>query len=411
LVVALRHNAGRTDSAHTMPVSNPFANVRIAVVHDWIDTWRGGENVLAEVLAIVPHAELYALVDFLPEHLRPRLLGKRAHTTFLQRLPGARRYFRALLPLFPRAIAGLDLSAFDVIVSISHAVAKGVRTRPDQLHVCYCLTPMRYAWGLRETYLTSAGASTGWRRPIADRILDRLRAWDASRSSDVTCFLAISLYVAERIRRCYARDAQVVYPPVDTDFFTTLAAVRTERSYVTASHWVPYKRLDLIVEAFRATPERRLMVLGGGPDTGKARLGAPPNVRFLGSVSREVLRDALRAARAFIFAADEDFGIAPLEAQACGTPVIAFARGGTLETIRGLDASAPTGVFFRDQSAASIRDAVDAFEASAERVTEQSCRANALRFAPDVFRESFVRCLAAAIDEFRSGHRGEAERC
>lgn len=409
--MALRHKAGRTDSAHTMPVSNPFANVRIAVVHDWLDTWRGGENVLAEVLAIVPHAELYALVDFLPERLRPRLLGKHAHATFLQHLPGARQYFRVLLPLFPRAISGLDLSAFDVIISISHAVAKGVRTRPDQLHVCYCLTPMRYAWDLRGTYLASAGASTGWRRALADRVLDRVRAWDVSRSSDVTCFLAISRYVAERVRRSYARDARVVYPPVDVDFFTPLATTTRERSYVTASHWVPYKRLDIIVEAFRATPQRRLIVLGGGSDLGKARVGAPSNVRFLGSVSREVLRDELRSARAFIFAAEEDFGIAPLEAQACGTAVIAFAGGGALETIRGLDAVAPTGVFFRDQSVPSIHEALDVLEASGDRITAQSCRANALRFAPDVFRESFVHYLAAAIDDSRAGQRVEAQRC
>jgi hypothetical protein len=388
-----------------MPFNNPFANARIAVVHDWLDTWRGGENVLAEVLAIVPGADLYALVDFLPERLRPRLLGKRARTSFVQRLPGARRYFRALLPLFPRAIEGLDLSSFEVIISISHAVAKGVRTRPDQLHLCYCLTPMRYAWDLRETYLSAAGASTGPRRALADRVLGRLRAWDVARSGDVTRFLAISRYVAGRVQRCYAREAHVVYPPVDVDFFTPLAATRTERSYVTASHWVPYKRLELIVEAFHATPQRRLIVLGGGPELDRARMVTPPNVRFLGSVPPEVLRDELRAARAFIFAAEEDFGIAPLEAQACGTAVIAFAAGAALETIRGLDAAEPTGVFFHDQSAASINVALDSFEVSADRITAQSCRANALRFAPEVFRESFARQLAIAVDDFRAGRR------
>ena len=399
------------ESAHTMPASNPFANIRIAIVHDWLDTWRGGENVLAEVLAMAPHAELYALVDFLPSALRPRLRGKLVHTSFLQRLPAARRSFRKLLPFFPRAIASLDLSTFDVVISISHAVAKGARTRPDQLHLCYCLTPMRYAWDLRETYLASAGASGGWRRALADRVLDRLRAWDVARSSEVTRFLAISRYVADRVRRCYGRDADVVYPPVDVDFFSPPVAAATERSYVTASHWVPYKRLDLIVDAFRDTPQRRLIVAGGGPELGKVRAGAPSNVRFLGAVSREVLRDTLRAARAFIFAAEEDFGIAPLEAQACGTPVIAFAGGAVLETVRGLDTAEPTGVFFSDQSVASIHDAVATFEASEDRVTAKSCRENALRFAADVFRERFADYVAVALDDFRASRQGKPRAC
>jgi glycosyltransferase involved in cell wall biosynthesis len=270
---------------------------------------------------------------------------------------------------------------------------------------------MRYAWDLRETYLASAGASAGWRRALADRVLDRLRAWDLARSSEVTRFLAISRYVADRVRRCYGRDAYVVYPPVDVDFFTPPVASAAERTYVTASHWVPYKRLDLIVDAFRDTPQRRLIVAGGGPELGKVRAGAPPNVRFLGAVSREALRDTLRAARAFIFVAEEDFGIAPLEAQACGTPVIAFAGGAVLETIRGLDTAEPTGVFFTDQSAASIRGAVATFEASEDRITAESCRENAMRFAADVFRESFADYVAVALDDFRAGRRWKPRPC
>jgi glycosyltransferase involved in cell wall biosynthesis len=270
---------------------------------------------------------------------------------------------------------------------------------------------MRYAWDLRETYLASAGASAGWRRALADRVLDRLRAWDVARSSEVTRFLAISRYVADRVRRCYARDASVVYPPVDVVFFTPSEAAVVDGSYVTASHWVPYKRLDLIVDAFRGTPQRQLIVAGGGPELGTVRAGAPPNVRFLGPVSREVLRDTLRAARAFIFAAEEDFGIAPLEAQACGTPVIAFAGGAVVETIRGLDTAEPTGVFFMDQSVASIRGAVAAFEASAGRITAKSCRANAVRFAADLFRERFADYVAVALDDFRASRRSEAKPC
>ena len=193
---------------------------RIAVVHDWLDTWGGGENVLAEILRAYPSAELFALVDFLPDALRPLLGGKRARTTFLQHVPGARRHFRMLLPLFPRAIESLDVSAFDLVISSSHAVAKGVRTAEGQVHVCYCHTPMRYAWDLRDQYLRPRGLATGVRGALANRILDRLRLWDRQSSGRVTHFVANSDFVRDRIARCYGRASTVIHPPVDTEFFT-----------------------------------------------------------------------------------------------------------------------------------------------------------------------------------------------
>jgi glycosyltransferase involved in cell wall biosynthesis len=371
---------------------------RIALVHDWLDTWRGGENVLAELLRLYPQADLFALVDFLPDALRARLSGRRAVTSFLQRLPGARRHFRALLPLFPRAIESLDVSAYDLVLSSSHAVAKGVRTGSDQLHICYCHTPMRYAWDLRDQYLEVSGhAARPW-APIARRLLDRLREWDRRTSDRVSEFVANSQYIRARIRRCYDRDATVIAPPVDTEFFAPGPARRD--GFVTASRWVPYKRIDLIVEAFRALPAERLVVAGDGPESARVRSAAGSNVRFVGEVSRERLRELLRGARAFLFAAEEDFGILPVEAQAVGTPVIAFGRGGALETIRGLDDPAPTGVFFKEQTPAAIADAVRNFVGNASKIRPEACRESALRFSAERFRREFAEFVAARSAEF-----------
>jgi glycosyltransferase involved in cell wall biosynthesis len=385
--------------------------LRIAVVHDWLDTWRGGESALAEVLAIYPGADLFALVDFLAPELRQRILGKHAHTSFLQRLPGAAGHFRVLLPLFPRAIESLDLAGYDLVISISHVVAKGVRTHSRQLHLCYCLTPMRYAWDLRETYLASAGASRGALRTLADAILDRLRTWDVASSTRVDGFIAISEYIRQRIHRCYDRDAAVIYPPVDVDYFTPGTGQRSRRSYLTASRWVPYKRLDLMVDAFRGMPGRSLIVAGEGPEVRRARAAAGSNIEFVGEVPRERLRELMRDARAFVFAADEDFGITPVEAQACGAAVIACARGGALETIRGLETAQPTGVFFHDQSPAAIRAAVATFEQLPEPIGAAACRANAERFASALFRDRFASHVAAALREFRAARSPHASPC
>jgi glycosyltransferase involved in cell wall biosynthesis len=385
-----------------MPAPPSPAPLRVAIVHDWLDTWRGGENALAEVIAVYPQADLFALVDFLPDAQRSRILGKRARTSFLQRVPGAARHFRALLPLFPRAIESLDVADYDLVISISHAVAKGVRTHKRQLHICYCLTPMRYAWDLRETYLASAKAQRGPKRLMANAVLDRLQQWDFDVTPRVDQFIAISEFIRTRIRHCYAAEAMVIHPPVDVDFFKPGASPPSRLAYCTASHWVAYKRLDLMVEAFRGLPGHRLVVAGDGPELRRARRRAGPNVEFLGEVSRERLRDLLRESRAFIFAAEEDFGIAPVEAQACGTPVIAFARGGAAETIRGADAAQPTGAFFSVQSADAIRDAILALEQRGAATTAEACRANAERFAPELFRQRLAGEIGIALAAFRA---------
>lgn len=366
---------------------------RVAVVHDWLDTWGGGENVLAEILRAYPEAELFALVDFMSDSLRDGLGGRRARTTFLQRVPGARRGFRSLLPLFPRAVESLDLAAFDLVLSSSHAVAKGVRTHPGQVHLCYCHTPMRYAWDLRQQYLGQTKHTHGLRGLVLNHVLDRLRDWDRDTSSRVSAFIANSAFVRERIARCYGRDSVVIPPPVDTEFFTPAKEPMAGPAgdyYFAASRLVPYKRLDLVAEAFAALPDARLVIAGTGPEEARIRAAARSNVELTGHVTRERMRDLLRGARAFVFAAEEDFGILPVEALACGTPVIAYGRGGARETVRPLGQERPTGLFFEDQTAAAIAGAVARFEQQRALIDPAACRVQALRFSTARFTADYT---------------------
>jgi glycosyltransferase involved in cell wall biosynthesis len=376
--------------------------MKVAIVHDWLDTWAGGEQCLEQILLLYPQAELFALVDFLPPVLRERIGGRRARTSFLQHVPLAHRHFRKFLPLFPRAVESLDVAGCDLVISTSHAVAKGVRTHRRQLHVCYCMSPMRYAWDLRDQYLAQAGLDRGPAGWLAGRVLDRIAAWDRRTCDRVDDFVAISQYIRDRIARCYGRDAAVVYPPVTLPPFDGRPGKR-ER-YVTVSRLVPYKRIDLIARAFSGTPGRELVIVGDGPERARIAAAAGPNVRLLGQVG-DAERDAiLRDARAFLFAADEDFGIAPVEAQAAGVPVIAYGRGGARETIRSLGEREPTGVFFDEQSAEAIAAAVRRFEANEAAFDPLACRRNAERFGTERFRREFGALVAARYAAFR-------ERC
>jgi glycosyltransferase involved in cell wall biosynthesis len=364
--------------------------MRVAIVHEWLVTLGGSELVLAELLEIFPQAEIFALIDVMSDEDRRLLSGRRAHTSFLQRVPGIARRYRSCLPLFPAAVRSLDTGAFDVVISNSHAVAKGVRTRHGQLHICYCLSPMRYAWDLRDQYLRESGLSSGARGLLARALLDWLKRWDLANSADVDVFATLSHYIADRIRRAYGRSASVIYPPVDTGFFTPGSGESSGGYYITASRFVPYKRVDLIARAFGLLTDRRIIIVGDGPDAHKVRVEAGANVELVGRVGRERLRELLRGARAFIFAAEEDFGIAPVEAQACGIPVIAYGRGAALETVRGGDDVPPgdrTGVFFGEQTADSIAAAVRRFEGMA--ISPGACRANAERFTEERFRREF----------------------
>ena len=359
---------------------------RIAVVHEWLVTYAGSEQVLGEILAFFPDADLFAVVDFLSDEDRTKLSGKQAKTTFIQRLPFASRGYRIYLPLMPMAIEQLDLSAYDIIISSSHAVAKGALTGPDQLHICYCHTPIRYAWDLQHQYLREARLTRGIKSLLARLILHYIRLWDARTVNGVDHFIANSAYVARRIKKVYRRDAKVIHPPVNLEMFT-MHEVK-EDFYLAASRMVPYKRIDLIVEAFSSTPERKLVVIGDGPEMPRIRRLAGPNVSFLGYQKTAVLKDYLQRARAFVFAAEEDFGIMPLEAQACGTPVIAFGRGGVLETVVG-QSETPTGVFFYSQTVPSLLDAIRYFETLL--IKPETCRKWAESFSAASFRDAWRR--------------------
>jgi glycosyltransferase involved in cell wall biosynthesis len=379
---------------------NLYASVspgRVAIVHEWLVTFAGSERVVSEILKIFPDADLFAVVDFLSDEDRGKFMGKRAKTTFIQRLPFARTKFRSYLPLMPLAIEQLDLSDYDLVISSNHAVAKGVLTGPDQTHVCYCHTPIRYAWDLQHQYLRESGLVGGLRGMFARIVLHYIRLWDTRTASGVDTYVANSSYVARRIRKVVGRDAEIVHPPVDVEKFPLHP--QKEDFYFTASRMVPYKRIDVIVEAFAALPERRLIVIGDGPEMAKIRGLAGPNVTLLGYQDDAILRDHMQRARAFIFAAEEDFGILPVEAQACGTPVIAFGRGGLLDTIIGLDnrtGEPATGVFFEKQTAAAVAAAIERFEAV--RIEPALCRARAEEFRQAVFQEAFCNVVLRAVN-------------
>jgi glycosyltransferase involved in cell wall biosynthesis len=375
--------------------------VRLALVHDWLHTWGGSESVLQALCTMFPDADLYALVDFLPGEERARLRRPRIATTPIQSLPFARRHFRAYLPLFPWAMRQLDLSRYDVVLSNSHAIANFVRCRPTQMHLSYCHTPMRYAWDLREEYLSRSRLGRGPFRWAARWQLERLRLADLAASAGVDLYAANSRNIAKRIARCYGRSATVIYPPVDTGRFVPGGS--RDDYYVTVSRLVPYKRVDVLVEAFRTLAPRRLVVLGTGPELAMLRGLAGDNVTLLEHVPAASLLPLLQRARAFLFAANEDFGIAPLEAQSCGLPVIAFRRGGVAETVIGLDGAAPTGVFFAEQSPAAVVRAVFDFEANAGRISAEACRSNALRFSQERFRVAMQEFVAHAWTQFECG--------
>lgn len=371
--------------------------MRIAIVHDWLVTYAGAERVLASLINIWPQADLFSVIDFLSDQDRAHLQGKVAKTTFIQRLPKARTHYQRYLPLMPLAIEQLDLSGYDLIISSSHAVAKGVLSGPDQLHISYVHSPIRYAWDLQHQYLLESGMSTGFKSKVARMILHYIRMWDQRTSSGVDDFVANSYFIGGRISKAYRRESTVIYPPVDTVSFTPLDT--KQDYYFTASRMVPYKRMPMIIEAFAAMPDKRLIVIGDGPEMAKAKLIHAPNVTLLGFQPFAVLLEHMRNAKAFVFAAEEDFGISPVEAQACGTPVIAYGKGGVLETVCGLDHPQPTGVFYEEQTVSSLVAAIGEFEAAHARITAQACRANAERFSGQRFEEelkNFVESRLAA---------------
>jgi glycosyltransferase involved in cell wall biosynthesis len=367
---------------------------RVALVHEWLDTYYGSERVVAEILACFPDADLFTLVDFMPAEQRGFLGGRPVQTSFLQRLPFARRQFRVYLPLMPLAIEQFDLQGYDLVLSSSHAFAKGVLTGPHQLHVAYIHAPMRYGWEYQHQYLRQSGLERGLRGMIVRCVLHYLRLWDYRTANAVDHFIANSEFIARRIDKIYRRPSAVVHPPVDV---SSLALQTSKEDYYLAvSRFAPYKHTETIVEAFRTLPGHRLVVIGDGAKLERARARAGPNVTMLGFESAEAVRRHMGAAKALIFAAEEDFGITPVEAQACGTPVIAFAGGGALESVRGLDQTRPTGLFFETQTAEAIAAAVLRFEREGGAIAALDCRANALGFSAEQFRSAYLRQVADA---------------
>ncbi len=348
-----------------------------------------------------PTADIFAVVEFLSKEDRDFIGNRAVHTSFIQNMPFSKRYYRHYLPLMPLAIEQIDLSKYDLVISSSHAVAKGVLTGPDQLHISYVHSPIRYAWDLQHQYLKESGFGNGLKGWIVKWILHYIRLWDARTANGVDSFVANSQFIARRIKKVYRRNATVVYPPVNVDGFRP--GDRRDDFYLAASRMVPYKKIDLIVEAFSMMPGRKLVVIGDGPDFNKIARKSAKNVELLGYQNSEMLKDYMQRARALVFAAKEDFGILPVEAQACGTPVIAYGKGGARETIKGLEMDEPTGIFFSEQTVESVCEAVKRFEKEEHRISSTACRENAKRFSEERFRAEFLAFVDERWEAFRHG--------
>jgi len=373
----------------------PFSAPRVALVHDWLVSWRGGERCLEVFAEIFPQAPIYTLVHR-PGSLPPAIEARDIRTSFLQKLPLAVSRHRHYLPLMPAAVESLRLDAFDLVLSSSWCVAKGARVRPGARHVCYCHTPMRYVWDQRGEYFGPGRASLPVRAAAALAV-PLLRRWDAATAGRPDRYIANSRHVAGRIRRFYGRDAEVIHPPVDCASLRVPDRPGAGGYYAMLGAFAPYKRVDLAIAAFERTG-RRLLVGGGGQDEGRLRARVRPGgpVEFVGPVPQDRLAAFLGGARAFVFPGEEDFGIAPVEAQACGVPVVAFGRGGALETVVGLgDAQGrpATGLFFAEQSVDALCDALERFEKRAGEFEPAAIRRHALDFDRPRFRAEIERAL------------------
>ncbi|AIO30757.1 glycosyl transferases group 1 family protein [Burkholderia cenocepacia] len=378
---------------------SPLAGHKIAIVHDWLVARGGAERVLEKIIEIFPHADVFTVVDHYSNADRQFIGGKRSRTTFIQNLPFSRTKYRSYLPLMPIAIEQIDLSGYDIVISSSHAVAKAVLVGPNQFHVSYVHSPMRYAWDLQNQYLREANLNRGLRTVLARWMLHKVRMWDARTSVGVDAFATNSNFIARRISKSYRRHATVIYPPVDTEAFS-LHPLK-EPFYLTASRLVPYKKVPSIVDAFRQMPDKKLVVVGSGPDLALVKSLYAPNVEILGYQPFATLLSLMQRASAFIFNAEEDFGIVPVEAQACGTPVIAYGQGGVRESVRDGSEGAPTGIFYDAQDASSIVRAVQQFESDRAIFDPYVCRENALRFSVETFKNRFEQFVNEGYASFR----------
>jgi glycosyltransferase involved in cell wall biosynthesis len=360
--------------------------MRVAIVHDWLYVVGGAERVLKEILHIYPEAQVFTLFDALSDEQRLAIGFTRSETSFLQRIPRVERIHRHLLPLMPLAIEQLDLTGYDLVISSSAAVAKGVITGPDQVHVAYVHSPMRYAWDLQHQYLKQDGGRLRIKQALARPLLHRLRLWDSSSGLRADAVVANSAYIARRIRKTSGRAATVIHPPVAAA--PRAPGLARQSHFLTAGRLVSYKNVAAVVEAFKLLPEQRLIVAGTGPEEKRLRALAGPNVAFAGYVDDREMRRLMATAKALVFAAEEDFGIMPVEAQAEGTPVLALGRGGARETVVD-QGPRRTGMFFDQPSAHDIAACVSAFLTRERSFTREACQQHARSFSADRFRARF----------------------
>ena len=369
--------------------------MRVAIVHDWLYVLGGAEKVLREILSCYPNADVFALFDVMAPEDRKEIGFEHAQTSFLQKMPFIRNVHRSYLPLMPLAIEQFDLSGYDLVISSSYAVAKGVLTGPNQVHVAYVHSPMRYAWDLQHSYLNESGYSHGLKSVIARMILHRMRIWDVRTAHGPDAMIASSGFVARRIKKIYGRDAKVIHPPV------TLSKLNSDlfrgRHFLTASRLVPYKRIEAVISAFRDLPDQELVVAGSGPEAEHLKRLAGPNVSFVGFVPDTDLRHLMATARAFIFAAEEDFGIIVAEALSEGTPVLALGRGGAREIV-STSPRRRTGMFFDTSEPKAIADCVRDFVAQEKLFSRSDCRAQANQFSAKRFRSEFTSFVDDALN-------------
>lgn len=370
--------------------------MKVAIVQEWLVTVGGSDKVVKAILDIFPDADIYTLVAKKEVCDELGIPWEKVHTSFIQKMPLGTKKHRAYLPLFPFAIEQFDLRGYDVVISSSHCVAKGVLTKADQLHICYCHSPIRYCWDMYNEYLEESHLDKGFKSWLVRLMLHPIRQFDAIAGSRVDYYISNSDYVGQRIRKTYRRKATTIHPNIDISNFELCND--KQEYYLASSRLVAYKKIDTIIEAFNQMPDKKLVVIGGGPNLEAYRKLAKDNVTVMGYQPFDVLKDKMQHAKAFVFAADEDFGMIPIEAQSCGTPVIAYGHGGSLETVNG----GKTGLFFYEQTPEAIVEAVNRFEAmGSQPFAPADCRQWAEGFSEERFKREIKEFVEEKYEDFK----------
>lgn len=370
--------------------------MKVAIVQEWLVTVGGSDKVVKAILDVFPEADIYTLVAKKEVCDELGIPWEKVHTSFIQKMPLGTKKHRAYLPLFPFAIEQFDLRGYDVVISSSHCVAKGVLTKADQLHICYCHSPIRYCWDMYNEYLEESHLDKGFKSWLVRLMLHPIRQFDAIAGSRVDYYISNSDYVGQRIRKTYRRVARTIHPNIDISHFELCED--KQDYYLASSRLVAYKKIDTIIEAFNRMPDKKLVVIGGGPNLEAYRKLAKGNVTVMGYQPFDVLKEKMQHAKAFVFAADEDFGMIPIEAQSCGTPVIAYGHGGSLETVNG----GKTGVFFYEQTPEAIVDAVSRFEAMGSKpFAPKVCREWAEGFSEERFKREIREFVEEKYENFK----------